>query len=84
VLAIYFGKGLLQYMDSPVVDYVVYGFIAIAVVGSVLSIMKWVQTRGGKTGKKKKTRAVAPVSPRSERKIKPGGGVQRNPRNVGD
>ncbi len=45
VLAIYFGRKLIRIIDSPMVEYVVYGLIAIAVVGSTLSIMKWVSHR---------------------------------------
>jgi membrane protein YqaA with SNARE-associated domain len=45
ILAIYFGRKLIQYMNSKAVEYIVYGLIAIAVVGSVFSILKWVGTR---------------------------------------
>lgn len=43
VLALYFGRQVLRFMESSVVDYFVYGFIAIAVVGSTLSIIKWLR-----------------------------------------
>jgi membrane protein YqaA with SNARE-associated domain len=42
ILAIYFGRKIIQYMNSKAVEYIVYGLIAIAVVGSVFSILKWV------------------------------------------
>lgn len=45
VLAIYFGRKLLKYVNSPVVEYFVYAFIAIAIIGSTLSILKWVRSR---------------------------------------
>ena len=45
ILAIYFGRKLIQYMNSKAVEYIVYGLIAIAVVGSVFSILKWVGRR---------------------------------------
>lgn len=44
LLALYFGKQVLRFMDSPVVDYVVYALIAIAIVGSVLSVLKWLRS----------------------------------------
>jgi len=45
ILAIYFGRKLIQYMNSKAVEYIVYGLIAIAVVGSVFSILKWAGRR---------------------------------------
>jgi uncharacterized membrane protein YdjX (TVP38/TMEM64 family) len=45
LLAIYFGRKLLRYVSSPVVEYFVYALIAIAVIGSTLSILKWVRNR---------------------------------------
>ncbi len=47
LLALYFGRKLIRIIDSPVVEYFVYGFIAIAVVGSTMSIWKWVSSRRG-------------------------------------
>ena len=41
LLALYFGKQVLRFMDSPVVDYVVYALVAIGAVASVLSLVKW-------------------------------------------
>jgi membrane protein YqaA with SNARE-associated domain len=43
ILAIYFGRRVIAVLNSPVVTYFVYGLIAIALVGSVLSIMKWLK-----------------------------------------
>lgn len=47
LLAIYFGRRLVRYMKSPIADYLVYAFIAIAVVGSMFSIVKWIRGRAG-------------------------------------
>jgi membrane protein YqaA with SNARE-associated domain len=41
LLAIYFGKHVLRFLNSPVLDYVVYTLIAIAIIGSILSLLKW-------------------------------------------
>jgi len=43
ILAIYFGQRLLALAESRAVEYFVYAPIAIAVVGSTLSIIKWVK-----------------------------------------
>jgi membrane protein YqaA with SNARE-associated domain len=45
MLAIFFGRQVLEIMNSKVVEYLVYGVIAIAIVGSVLSVMKWISSR---------------------------------------
>jgi len=47
LLALYFGPRLLQYMNSRVVEYLVYAFIAIALVGSTFSVLKFVRGRRG-------------------------------------
>lgn len=61
VLAIYFGKHILKVLNSPVVDYVVYALIGIAVIGSILSLLKWLRSNkrkgersANKRGQKKK------------------------------
>jgi membrane protein YqaA with SNARE-associated domain len=41
LLAIYFGRQVLRFLDSPVLDYFVYALVAIGIIGSVLSLMKW-------------------------------------------
>lgn len=41
VLALYFGRRVIAFLNSPVVEYIVYGLIAIAIIASALSIMKW-------------------------------------------
>ena len=46
LLALYFGRQILKFIDSDVMEYFVYGFLVIAVVGSVYSIRKWF--KGGK------------------------------------
>lgn len=45
LLAIYFGSKIIAYLNSDYVVYAVYGLIVIAVVGSVISILKWRNTR---------------------------------------
>jgi membrane protein YqaA with SNARE-associated domain len=47
MLAIFFGRQVLEIMNSKVIEYLVYGVIAIAIVGSVLSVMKWISSRKG-------------------------------------
>jgi membrane protein YqaA with SNARE-associated domain len=59
VLAIYFGRQILKFLKSPVVDYFVYALMGIAVIGSILSLLKWLrsnrrkQTSAAKRGRKK-------------------------------
>ncbi|HEX9544879.1 MAG TPA: VTT domain-containing protein [Pyrinomonadaceae bacterium] len=43
LLALYFGKHILRFLNSPILDYVVYALVIIAVVGSVFSILKWLR-----------------------------------------
>ena len=43
VLALYFGKHILRFLNSPILDYVVYSLILIAVIGSILSLLKWLR-----------------------------------------
>jgi membrane protein YqaA with SNARE-associated domain len=50
MLAIYFHQKLLRYMNSDLLEYLVYGFVTIASVGSVFSILKWVHKGGSLTG----------------------------------
>ena len=47
LLALYFGRQILKFIDSDVMEYFVYGFLAVAVVGSVFSIRKWLGGRKG-------------------------------------
>lgn len=56
LLAIYFGRQVLAFLNSPVLDYVVYAFLVIAVIGSALSLVKWLRSE------KKKEALEAPVS----------------------
>ena len=44
LLALYFGRQVLRFLNSPVLDYVVYALIVIAAVGSVLSLLKWLHS----------------------------------------
>lgn len=43
ILALYFGRQLITFMNSDVVTYIVYGLIGIAVVLSTLSVLRWVK-----------------------------------------
>ena len=43
VLALYFGRQVIAFINSDVVSYIVYGMIAIGVVLSTLSVLKWVK-----------------------------------------
>ena len=45
VLAIYFGKHILRFLNSPILDYVVCALIVIAVIGSALSLLKWLRSK---------------------------------------
>ena len=44
-LAIFFGRRILAIMNSDVIEYFVYAFILIAVIGSIFSIRKWFGAR---------------------------------------
>jgi Na+/alanine symporter len=41
MLALYFGRRVIDYLNSDYVVYAVYGLIAVAVVGSVFSLLRW-------------------------------------------
>ena len=41
VLALYFGRQLIAFIDSDVVTYIVYALIGIAVILSTLSLLRW-------------------------------------------
>ncbi len=43
VLALYFGRQLIAYINSDVVAYFVYGLIAVAAILSTLSLLRWVR-----------------------------------------
>jgi len=43
VLALYFGRQLIAFMNSDVVTYIVYGLIGIGIVLSTLSLLKWLK-----------------------------------------
>lgn len=43
VLALYFGRQLIGFINSDVVSYIVYGIIGIGVVLSTLSVLKWLK-----------------------------------------
>jgi len=43
ILALYFGRQVIAYMNSDVVTYVVYGLVGAAVVLSTLSLLRWLK-----------------------------------------
>lgn len=43
VLALYFGRHVIRFINSDVVTYLVYGIMAIGVVLSTLSLLKWLK-----------------------------------------
>jgi membrane protein YqaA with SNARE-associated domain len=43
VLALYFGRKVIAFINSDIVTYVVYGLIGIGVVLSTLSVLKWLK-----------------------------------------
>ena len=43
VLAVYFGRRVIAFLNSPIVEYFVYGLIVIAVILSGLSLWKWLR-----------------------------------------
>ena len=45
VLALYFGRKLIRYINSDVVAYAVYGLIAVAAVLSTLSLITWLRRK---------------------------------------
>jgi membrane protein YqaA with SNARE-associated domain len=45
VLALYFGRRVIAYINSDVFAYVAYSLIAIAVVASVVSVLKWLRRK---------------------------------------
>jgi membrane protein YqaA with SNARE-associated domain len=45
ILALYFGRKLISYINSDVMTYVVYGMIAVAVILSTLSLLTWLRRK---------------------------------------
>ena len=45
LLALYFGRQVFRFLNSDYVEYLVYGLIAVAVVGTFLTARKWLRTR---------------------------------------
>lgn len=68
LLAIYFGKHVLRFLKSPILDYVVYGLILIAVVGSALSLLKWLSSNKQKNKRAAKRKRQEKKGAESERK----------------
>jgi membrane protein YqaA with SNARE-associated domain len=56
LLALYFGKHILRFLNSAVVDYVVYALTLIAVIGSILSLWKWLRSNKQKDERAAKRR----------------------------
>ena len=46
VLALYFGRQVIAFMNSDVVTYFVYALVGIAVILSTLSLLKWLKRNG--------------------------------------
>ncbi len=44
-LAVYFGRQFLRYLRSEILDYIIYALIVVGLVGSVLTLAKWVAAR---------------------------------------
>lgn len=59
LLALYFGKQVLKFLNSPVVDYLVYALVVIAIVGSALSLMKWLKRNKKRVRAAKRAKAKA-------------------------
>jgi membrane protein YqaA with SNARE-associated domain len=47
LLALYLGRRLLRYLRSEYVEYFVYGMIIVAIIGTILTVRKWLQSRPG-------------------------------------
>ena len=45
ILAIYFGRKLITYINSDVVSYMVYGLVALGVIASSLSLITWLRRK---------------------------------------
>ena len=45
ILALYLGRRLIRYINSEIFSYVVYGLIAVALIGSALSVLKLISKR---------------------------------------
>ncbi len=43
VLAIYFGRRVVAFLNSPIVEYIVYALIVLAAVFSAMSVIKWLK-----------------------------------------
>lgn len=41
VLALYFGRQVIAFVNSDIVTYIVYALMAIAIIGSTLSLLRW-------------------------------------------
>ena len=59
LLAVKFGRGILRVFNSTAFRWAMIAFIVLCLVGSVLSILKWVKSRGGSSGSANESRAAA-------------------------
>lgn len=55
LLALKFGDAILHVMKTNAFKWTMVGFIALCIIGSVLSVMKWVRGRGGREARKPTT-----------------------------
>lgn len=55
LLALWFGRRLIGLLNSDVVEYAVYAFLAIAVVGTAISVRKWISGRKQWRGRSSKS-----------------------------
>ena len=60
VLALYFGRQVIAFVNSDVVTYIVYALIAIAIIGSTLSLLRWFKKN--KTDKDEPEGEASPAS----------------------
>jgi membrane protein YqaA with SNARE-associated domain len=56
LLALYFGRRLLRYLRSEYVEYFAYGLIAVAAVGTFITVRKWLQARSPRARPSRDTR----------------------------
>jgi membrane protein YqaA with SNARE-associated domain len=68
LLALYFGHRLLRYLRSDYVEYLVYSLIAVAIVGTFLTIRKWLRASPRRASRTSGTSGAGVIPPpRSQR-----------------
>jgi membrane protein YqaA with SNARE-associated domain len=50
VLALRFGRKILEWLESPVLQWALFGLIVVCIVGSVISVWGWIQRSRTRTG----------------------------------